>query len=75
MADQTLDAKGLNCPLPILRTKKTISSMPKDSTLEVLATDPGSVADIASFCRTTGNELVESTKDGDVYRFLIKHTA
>jgi tRNA 2-thiouridine synthesizing protein A len=75
MADQTLDAKGLNCPLPILRTKKTISSMPKDSTLEVLATDPGSVADIASFCRTTGNELLESTKDGDVYRFLIKHTA
>jgi tRNA 2-thiouridine synthesizing protein A len=75
MADQTLDAKGLNCPLPILRTKKTISSMPKDSVLEVLATDPGSVADIASFCRTTGNELLESTKDGDVFRFLIKHTA
>jgi tRNA 2-thiouridine synthesizing protein A len=75
MADQTLDAKGLNCPLPILRTKKTIAAMPKDSILEVLATDPGSVADIASFCRTTGNELLESTKDGDVFRFLIKHTA
>jgi tRNA 2-thiouridine synthesizing protein A len=75
MADQTLDAKGLNCPLPILRTKKTIASMPKDATLEVLATDPGSVADIASFCRTTGNELLESTKDGDVFRFVIKHTA
>jgi tRNA 2-thiouridine synthesizing protein A len=49
--------------------------MPKDSTLEVLATDPGSEADIASFCRTTGNELLESTKEGDVYRFVIKHTA
>lgn len=75
MADQTLDAKGLNCPLPILKTKKAIAAMPKDSVLEVLATDPGSEADIASFCRTTGNELLESTKDGDVYRFLIKHTA
>ncbi len=75
MADQTLDAKGLNCPLPILRTKKTLSAIPAGGTLEVLATDPGSVADMAAFCRTTGNELVESTKDGDVFRFVIRHTA
>ncbi|MFZ0570647.1 MAG: sulfurtransferase TusA family protein, partial [Rhodomicrobium sp.] len=47
--------------------------VPRGGTLEVLATDPGSVADMASFCRTTGNELVESTKDGDVFRFVIKH--
>jgi tRNA 2-thiouridine synthesizing protein A len=72
MADKTLDAKGLNCPLPILKTKKMLNEVSAGGTLEVLATDPGSVADMASFCRTTGNELVESTKDGDVFRFLIK---
>ena len=49
--------------------------MPRGGTLEILATDPGSVADFAAFCKTTGNELVESTADGGVYRFLIKHTA
>jgi tRNA 2-thiouridine synthesizing protein A len=75
MADKTLDAKGLNCPLPILRTKKMLNDVPAGGTLEVLATDPGSVADMASFCRTTGNELVESTKDGDTYRFVIKRSA
>ncbi len=75
MADKTLDAKGLNCPLPILRAKKSLKEVPAGGTLEVLATDPGSVADFAAFCRTTGNELVESTADGGVYRFLIKHVA
>ncbi len=75
MADKTLDAKGLNCPLPILKTKKMLTQIPAGGTLEVLATDPGSVADMASFCRTTGNELVESSKDGDIFRFVIKHTA
>ncbi len=53
MADTTLDAKGLNCPLPILKTKKMLTQVPAGGTLEVLATDPGSVADMASFCRTT----------------------
>lgn len=75
MADKLVDAKGLNCPLPILRAKKTLKEVPAGGTLEVLATDPGSVADFASFCRTTGNELVESTSKDGVYRFLIKHTA
>jgi tRNA 2-thiouridine synthesizing protein A len=75
MADKTLDAKGLNCPLPILRAKKTLKEVPAGGTLEILATDPGSVADFAAFCRTTGNQLVESSNDGGVYRFLIKHTA
>ncbi len=75
MADKTLDAKGLNCPLPILRAKKTLKEVPSGGTLEVLATDPGSVADFAAFCRTTGNELVESSNDGGVYRFVIKHVA
>jgi tRNA 2-thiouridine synthesizing protein A len=64
MADKTLDAKGLNCPLPILKTKKMLTQVPAGGTLEVLATDLGSVA-----------ELLESTKDGDVFRFVIKHTA
>lgn len=74
MADKTLDAKGLNCPLPILKAKKAIQEVPKDGTLEVLSTDAGSVADFAAFCRTTGNTLVESGETGGVYRFLIKRT-
>jgi tRNA 2-thiouridine synthesizing protein A len=67
-----LDAKGLNCPLPILRTKKMLKDVPIGESLEVHATDPGSVADIAAFCRTTGNELLESTQDNNVFRFVIK---
>lgn len=75
MADQTLDAKGLNCPLPILKAKKALKDVPKDGTLEVLSTDPGSVADFQAFCRTTGNDLLEHDQESDVYRFLIKKTA
>jgi len=73
MANMVLDAKGLNCPLPILKAKKALKDVPVGETLEVLATDPGSVADFDAFCRATGNELVESTKNDDVYRFVIKH--
>ncbi|MHB8884943.1 MAG: sulfurtransferase TusA family protein [Methylovirgula sp.] len=73
MPDMTLDAKGLNCPLPILRAKKTLKDVPTGGTLEVLSTDPGSVADFEAFCRTTGNQLVESSAQSGVYRFLIKH--
>ncbi len=75
MADKVLDAKGLNCPLPILKTKKALKEVPAGGTLEVLSTDPGSVADFAAFCRTTGNQMVEETQDSGVYRFVIKHTA
>ena len=75
MADKTLDAKGLNCPLPILKAKKAIGEVPKGGTLEVLSTDPGSVADFEAFCRSTGNELMESTEEAGVYRFVIKHAA
>lgn len=74
MADKVLDAKGLNCPLPILRTKKTLKDVPPGGTLEVLATDPGSVADFEAFCRTTGHQLLESSETGGVYRFLIKNS-
>jgi tRNA 2-thiouridine synthesizing protein A len=72
MADQLLDAKGLNCPLPILKAKKALKDVPAGGTLEILATDPGAVADFAAFCRTTGNELVEHSEEGGVYRFLRK---
>ena len=59
MSEHVLDAKGLNCPLPIIKAKKMLKDVPTGETLRVLATDPGSVADFAAFCRTTGNELVE----------------
>ena len=75
MADHTLDAKGLNCPLPILKARKALKDVPAGGTLEVLATDPGSVADFQAFCRQTGNELMEHSQEDSVYRFLIKHTA
>lgn len=73
MADMVLDAKGLNCPLPILRAKKAIKELPTGGTLEVLATDPGAVKDFEAFCRTTGNELVEHHVDGNVFVFTIRH--
>lgn len=75
MADHTLDTKGLNCPLPILKARKALKEVPAGGTLEILSTDPGSVSDFAAFCRQTGNELLEESVDGTVYRFLIKHTA
>lgn len=68
----TLDARGLNCPLPILRTRKTLKAMTDGDVLVVVATDPGSVKDMASFCNQTGNELVESLQQGDDYRFVIR---
>lgn len=71
-AAQTLDARGLNCPLPILRTRKSLSAMDSGETLEVLATDPGSLKDIASFCEQTGHELLSTGEADDSYRFLIR---
>lgn len=75
MATQTLDTSGLNCPLPILKTKKALKSMAAGETLQILATDPGSVADIAAFCKQTGNELMESAEEGGKFRFLIKNNS
>ena len=75
MADQTLDAKGLNCPSPILKARKALKEVPAGGTLEVISTDPGSVADFEAFCRQTGNELLESSTEDSVYRFLIKRPA
>ena len=75
MADQTLDAKGLNCPLPILKAKKAIMALPAGGTLEVLATDPGAVKDFEAFSRTTGHELIESSTEGNVFRFVLRRKA
>lgn len=75
MANQVLDVKGLNCPLPILRAKKALKDVPTGGTLQVLATDPGAVKDFEAFCRTTGNELLESMVEDKVFKFLIKRTS
>lgn len=69
---QTLDARGLNCPLPILRTKKTLSGLESGQTLKVIATDPGALKDMASFCAQTGNELLASQQNGSEFEFLIR---
>lgn len=67
----TLDARGLNCPLPIIKARKALDGMDAGATLEVLATDPGSVADFAAFCRMTGHQLLESSSEDGVYRYLL----
>ena len=70
--DQELDASGLNCPLPILRAKKTLAGMSGGQVLHIIATDPGSVKDFEAFSKQTGNELMESKEDGGKFFFLIK---
>jgi len=75
MADRTLDTKGLACPLPILKTKKAMSELPVGATLEVWATDPGSVADFQAFSAATGDTLLEHSEQGGVYRFLLRRSA
>jgi tRNA 2-thiouridine synthesizing protein A len=71
-ATTTLDFKGLSCPLPIVKTAVAIKKLPAGELVAVLATDAGSVADFTAWCRSTGNELLEHTTDGGVYRFVIK---
>lgn len=70
--DRELDVKGLNCPLPILRTKKTLAEMESGQVLRVLATDPGSIKDFAAFARQTGNELVEQREENRVFEYFLK---
>jgi tRNA 2-thiouridine synthesizing protein A len=69
---QTLDLKGLSCPLPIVKTAKALKDLPSGTLVEVLATDPGSVSDFAAWARSTGNELVTSAEGDDVYRYVIR---
>ena len=71
-ATQSLDVKGLSCPLPILRAKKTLSSMASGETLEVLATDGGAWDDFGYFCQHSGHALIQRDETGGVYRFLIR---
>ncbi len=71
-ATQSLDARGMNCPLPILRTKKTLSALNTGDTLSITSTDPGSVKDMQSFCNQTGNELVSSNANQGEFVFLIR---
>ncbi|MGD8616771.1 MAG: sulfurtransferase TusA family protein [Gammaproteobacteria bacterium] len=70
--DQELDARGLNCPLPILRAKKAIASLDAGKVLKVMTTDPGSVKDFESFCKQTGNELLRSSETSGQYEFLVR---
>lgn len=70
--DQELDARGLNCPLPILRAKKALKDLQGGQVLRILATDPGSVKDFEAFARQTGNELLDSTEAGGEFHFLLK---
>jgi tRNA 2-thiouridine synthesizing protein A len=68
----TLDARGLNCPLPILRTKKALAALEPGDTLAVTSSDPGSVKDMDSFCQQTGNEMLSSSQDDEGFRFVIR---
>lgn len=71
--DVELDARGLNCPLPILRSKKALAQMEAGQVLHVLATDPGSVKDFAAFAKQTGNELVsQGTLPDGVFDFFLR---
>jgi len=68
----TLDARNMNCPLPILRTKKTLAGMQAGEVLEVTATDPGSVKDLDAFCSQTGNQMLSSAEQGGEFHFRIR---
>jgi len=70
--DQELDARGLNCPLPILRAKKTLNAMAGGQILKIMATDPGSVKDFEAFAKQTGNELLDSSEVEGEFHFTLK---
>ncbi len=67
-----VDARGLSCPMPIVKTAQAIKTIAAGDLIEVLATDAGSVKDFAAWSRTTGNDLVEQSADGGVYRFVLR---
>ncbi len=70
--DKELDARGLSCPLPILKTKKALNDLTSGQVLKVVATDPGSIKDMQAFANQTGNPLLSSTEEGKDYVFHIK---
>jgi len=69
---RTVDAKGLSCPMPIVKTAQAIKEIPSGELLEVLATDAGSQKDFVAWAKSTGNELVEQSADGGVFRFILR---
>jgi tRNA 2-thiouridine synthesizing protein A len=69
-----LDAKGLLCPLPVLKARKALKDVPAGGVLRVLATDPGAVKDFEAFCKTTGHELLRRDEQGGVHTFDIRKT-
>jgi tRNA 2-thiouridine synthesizing protein A len=70
--DQDLDARGLNCPLPILRAKKALTEMQSGQVLRIVSTDVGSVKDFQAFSKQTGNELLSQSEAGNEYTFFLK---
>lgn len=70
--DAEVDARGLACPLPILRTKKALATMRSGQVLRIMATDPGSVKDFQAFSRQTGNELLEHSERNKEFEFFMK---
>lgn len=71
-ATRSLDTRGMNCPLPILKTKKALAQLAAGDTLAVTATDPGSLKDMQAFCKQTGNELVSSAANQGEFEFVIR---
>ena len=70
--DKELDARGLNCPLPILRTKKSLTEMMSGQVLKIIATDPGATKDFQAFAKQTGNALLSADEAGKVYMFFMQ---
>ena len=70
--ENTLDAKGLKCPMPVVKTSKEIKNISVGGVLEVLATDPGSMADITAWTKSTGNELLKADKEEGIFKFYIR---
>jgi len=70
--DKEFDASGLACPLPIVKTKKSLADMASGQLLRVVATDPGSVCDMAAFAEQTGHTLMSTGEEGGKYVFLLK---
>lgn len=70
--DSELDARGLNCPLPILKAKKALAKLYSGQLLKVIATDPGSMRDFQAFARQTGNELVEQQTQGEEFIHVLR---
>ncbi len=75
MSEETLDVRGLRCPLPVLRANKVLKTLAPGATLTVLATDAAAPNDFGSFCETTGHTMVDSRSDGDDFVLVIRKKA